>query len=860
MQNAFCNSEDLRNEADVEALFVEPLIRRLGYPDNRIRRKAAIETLPIPRGHRVENYSPDYVLLDSTGKPVVVIDAKSPIENPDDFRYQVSGYSLMINQRYDENPVRYCVVTNALNTELLQWDRGEPELVLRFGDFDPGDSQFANLRAAISYEVFNQEQAVQSVRPQYRRPTIAEIVVAFEKAHNIIRKKEKFGPTKAFYELTKLLFVKLRQDRNIHEIIGGEGSPPSLADFYFTVEWINQQPTPNPVTNSLFKEIQNDLEKQIRAGHKKRIFGEDEAIELRPSTILDVVRLIEGYDLHGIDEDLNGRMFETFLNATVRGKELGQFFTPRSVVKYMAKTARLRVKDRQLPRVIDACCGSGGFLIEALAELHYAINKNSQLTNAERTQLRSALETESLYGIEANDEIGRIARLNMYLHGDGGSLIYIADSLDKELQGEAGMPVEHQQQFDQLRQLFLDDNIRFDVVLTNPPFSMTYSTKEGGERRVLNQYDIVDGQTANSNVLFMERYCDLLKDGGDLLTVIDDTVLNGVNAKPYRQFLREHFVIRQVVSLPFNTFFRAQANIKTSILHLRKKQPGEEQGDVFMAITNNVGHDDHKGDTPHRDNLPEVANLFLEWDEHGRIPDLYRDNGIDEPLGCALQVFVVPADELRERIDAFNYAPDLRLLRERLTKKAESGDIVLKTGADFCLVPRISLRDKIALRGSVRDYIEITGVTRDGLVVESQQAVFEDLPTRAQILLQTGDVLFAKNNSSRGTAVLVPEWLDSGLATSGFISVRPDDEDEALMLWSIFRSEAWKTQVYYLAITASQPEVRDEIFNNDMLIPWPATAVQRSQVVISARRILQARKEERRAVEENRQTIDDFLL
>ena len=241
---------------------------------------------------------------------------------------------MLINQRFESNPLRYCVVSNALKTELLQWDRGDPDLVLRFNNFDTGDSQFAYLRAAISYQVFNQEQAVQSVRPQYHRPAISEVVWAFEKAHDIIRKKEKYGPTKAFYELTKLLFVKLRQDRGIHDAIR-DGLTPQPNQFYFTAEWIENQPTVNPVNDPLFRDIQTGLEAEIRRGRKKRIFKDDEAIELRPQTVLDVVRLIESYDLHGIDEDLNGRMFETFLNATVRGKELGQFFTPRSVVKYM---------------------------------------------------------------------------------------------------------------------------------------------------------------------------------------------------------------------------------------------------------------------------------------------------------------------------------------------------------------------------------------------------------------------------------------------------------------------------------------------------------------------------------------------
>ncbi len=859
MQNLFCNSEDLHNERDVEVSFLEPLIQALGFPSNRIRRNATIESLPIPRGSNVEYYSPDRVLLDSAGRPVVVIDAKHPDEDPSNYRYQVSGYALLINQRFEDNPIRYCLITNAFKTELLRWDRSEPDQVLRFNNFESGDSLFADLRATLSYQVFNQERAVRSVHPEYHRPSVSDIVRAFEKAHEIIRKKEKYGPTKAFYELTKLLFVKLRQDREIHDIIN-DGRTPEQRHFYFTVEWIESQPTVNPINAPLFRDIQTGLEEEIRRGNKKRIFNDDEVIEMQPQTIKDVVRLIESFDLHGIDEDLNGRMFETFLNATVRGKELGQFFTPRSVVKFMTKTARLRIRDGRLPRVLDACCGSGGFLIEALADLQSSIRRSSQLTNTDRSEQLSRLQSDAIYGIEANDEIDRVARLNMYLHGDGGSRIYIADSLDKQMTESVGIPGDRQEQFDQLRELLLGSNEVFDVVLTNPPFSMSYSRREEDERRVLDQYEIARGQSTNSNVLFVERYRDLLEEGGEMLTIIDDTVLNGVSAKPFRDFIRENFIIKQVVSLPFNTFFRAQANIKTSILHLRKKRPGEQQGDVFMAITNNVGHDDHRADTPHRDNLPEVASLFVDWDEHGVEPNIFRENEVKEPLGCPLQVFVVRSDMLKERLDAFYYSPELQNLRGQLIRKADMGDIILKTGSDFRVVPTLRAAEKEPLERSVLRYIEITGITRDGMVVDMLEAPFEDLPSRAQVPLQNGDVLFTKNISSRGTAIVIPEWLDGGLATSGFISIRPDNEEDALILWSILRSDIWRTQIYYLSVTASQPEVRDEIFRDEMLIPWPTDADHRSQIVASAERILRAREEERSANVSNQRTVDEYLI
>lgn len=860
-KNIFCNRSDLHNEADVEALFIEPLLHFLGYPTNRIRRKSSIERLVLPTtGAHGENYRPDYVLMDSGGKPVLVVDAKSPDENPSAYRYQVTGYALLINQRFvAENPIRYCMVSNGIITELLEWDREHPVLVLRFDDFESGNSNFVSLRSSIGYGVFNQEQAVREISPNYQRPTVGQVIAVFSNVHNIIRNSDKLGPTKAFYELAKLMFVKLRQDRHIHDKIS-DGDVPTRDDFYFTVDWIDRQPIENPISDTLFDSIQLHLESEYNLGRKKRIFLRNEKIELQPSTIKEVVRLLENLDLHGIDEDLNGRMFETFLNATVRGRELGQFFTPRPVVKYMTKSAQLKLLNRNLPHVIDGCCGSGGFLIEALVELSYVISNSGHLTNAEKDELNTRLETDTLYGIEANDEIGRIARLNMYLHGDGGSRIYVTDALDKALLGEPGVSDERQIHLEELRNKIQNQNLLFDVVLTNPPFSLSYSPNDAGQRIILEQYDVSGGRKRNSNVLFIERYRDLLAASGELLTVIDDTVLNGVNSDYIRDFIRDNFVIRQVVSLPFNTFYRAEAGIKTSVLHLRRKQPGEEQGDVFMAIANNVGHDNYKNDTPHRDNLPEITNLFLNWDTHGEVPSVIRQNEIVEPLGCPMQVFVVPSTKLEDRLDAFYYAPRLQSLRDDLYARVETGEIEIRKGSDFNLSDPISPEDRESLRTSQCRYIEISDVTRNGLVDKYRDYSFEDLPKRSNWIVQEWDVLFTKLRTSRGTSFVTTKNISGHIATSGFISVRAQNEEDALILWSIFRSKIWKRQVYYLSITATQAEVRDHIFLNEMVIPWPVDNELRTKIIGTARELLQTQQQEYLAAETNTNVLDALIM
>ena len=161
----------------------------------------------------------------------------------------------------------------------------------------------------------------------------------------------------------------------------------------------------------------------------------NEQIRLKPSTIRSVVELLQDYDLSDIDEDLNGRMFEVFLSAAVRGKNLGAFFTPRNVVEFMVEivspTVSRRGAETKIETLLDGCCGSGGFLIDIMADMQQKIRTNPGLTS-NAAVLERQLMTQHIFGIESNPDIARIARINMFLHGDGGSRIYRLDALDKQ--------------------------------------------------------------------------------------------------------------------------------------------------------------------------------------------------------------------------------------------------------------------------------------------------------------------------------------------------------------------------------------------------------------------------------------------
>ena len=115
-------------------------------------------------------------------------------------------------------------------------------------------------------------------------------------------------------------------------------------------------------------------------------------------------------------------------------------------------------------------------------------------------------------------------------------------------------------------------NESFGLILSNPPFSMNYQRSKEEDKHIIEQFSFTAGQSSvKSSVLFLTRYEKLLEPGGEMLIVLDDTLLNGKSYEELRKWILDKFVVLGVHSLPFNTFLKAKANIKTSILHLRKK-------------------------------------------------------------------------------------------------------------------------------------------------------------------------------------------------------------------------------------------------------------------------------------------------
>jgi len=791
-RNLFCRISDLSNEASVEAFFVLRLLAHLGYRDDEIKTKESIEELKIPRGSSTERYRPDFVLI-GRDVPCWLIDAKSPAEQIEKFTYQCAGYALQINRRLRAKPLRYYMLTNGLLTRVYIWDQDEAILSLRFSDFVADNHKFQTLVRLLSAESARRgwvDESAPTSGHRLIRPDMDTVKRAFSSCHRIIWKSEKMSPQAAFVEFAKILFVKLWEDRKLRDDPAmlekiGRGEPLPAAAVKFSAAWITAQldNDPNPISGLLFRQLVDALEQEILLRKRKRIFESGEQLKLAAGTAKRVVEQLEKFYLFGIDEDLNGRMFEAFLAATMRGQALGQYFTPRSIVKLVSRIAALHAGRDKIERVLDACCGTGGFLIEALTDMRRQVWDNPSLSTAEQQRLLEEIANEAIFGIDAGRDpmLARIARINMYLHGDGGSRVYATDSLRHPPEASAADSAEVRNDTNELRNL-MQNGLAFDAVLSNPPFSMDYSVTVPEEKEVLETYELATyggkGRSSlKSSVMFIERYWQLLKPGGRLITVIDDGVLGGKNFAGVRDFIRERFLIRAIISLHGDAFRRAGARVKTSIVYFVKRHPGVPEGQpaAFAFESRYVGLDDVTPKT--RPSVAEAArdNAAAEIDEiaHEYLRFLAGERG----------PWLVPPERLSDRLDAKFLLPwSVDTLHATWTG-AGADTVELETLVDVVDEP-------VVIEPEVR--YTFLRVSYDGRAEIGDSALGHEISYKHVARSTPGDIVVSNINAVNKAICVIPDDLGGLLISNEYtvLRLRKGVDAEPLYLWSVLRSTA----------------------------------------------------------------------
>ncbi|MGH9402669.1 MAG: N-6 DNA methylase [Terriglobia bacterium] len=847
IRNKFCELSALDNEASVEQFFASRLLTDMGYRDQQIKPKTSLETLATSRGRTKLNYKPDYALV-VRKKIRWVLDAKETGESLDEWTGQCSSYCLLLNQRNtSENHVKYYVLTNGVTTRVYQWDLEEPLLELAFTDFVDSNSKYQQFGDLLREDRFANPSTSATQGPTHtlRRLSIAEMNANFVWCHQFIYRKDDMSQSDAFMAFVKIIFLKLLSDKRVHsqhpELANAKEIVLPHAEVRFSKQWIEERETdhPNPLDALQFQSLIGKLEKEIQEGNRKRIFDATDHINLLPETIKGVVERLECSDLYAIDADLNGRLFETFLNATMRGKDLGQYFTPRSVVELAVKLAGIKVTKTKQDIVIDACCGSAGFLINILADMWEKVDNNSTLSQAEKMSLRKHIADDCIFGVDSarGPILARIARMNMYLHGDGGSRIYQADALDPDVVEVPTDSAELNRERSELRALLSIPGGFADVVVTNPPFAKEYQRKHPREAAILDRYTLAfdnrGGQrkakkSLKSSLMFLERYCQILKPGtGRIVTVMDDSILGGSKYKRVRDFIRENYIVLAVVSLPGDAFQRSKARVKTSLVCLRKRKDAtEEQPPVFMHYCTMVGIDD-----PARQRtLPvDSANRAAAKKEIADVGNAYEAFLNGESSAAK---WTVPAEAVSNRMDVksclpkpgrhvafwkkagYSVSPLSELLDIVYPKgRAEAQDIddeideVLETEEQSEVTLDEETDENLIVTRDCDDLVKHLRVRYDGFCEEGEEIYASDSKYVRLYRVKTNDIVMSHIGATYGAIAIVPQWLDGCVVTSEYTVFRAKPGMDQRLVWMLVRSPECRADLLMMATGISRNRV-----------------------------------------------------
>lgn len=813
-KNKFCNKNNLTNEPSVEQFFINRLINDLGYKDKHIKPKESISKLTVAKGSKKFFYKPDYVIV-VNGRPRIVIDAKAPNENILDWVEQCVSYSMILNRKSGKKDVEYFLLSNGSKTALWKLEEEEPLIELSFNDFWTDNLKYEKLRNYISLEsISKKKQGEEEKLVVIKKIDKEDAQKLFISCHKYIWKADKLSPTPAFIQFVKIIFLKLWHDK----ILLKEYVPDEYGNFVvpesartFSTKWIEsrEKDTDSPLNNLKYKELLGRIEDDILRRNKKRMFNSDDKIDLKPETIKAVVKKLENYNLHSIDDDLNGRLFETFLSATMRGEDLGQYFTPRSIVRLAVKLADIQVSEDYIDRILDACCGTGGFLIEALTEMRNKVKSNTSYSKSQSEGLQERIRNESIYGVDAARDpmLARITRMNMYLHNDGGSHIYFADSLDKEMKIGATEDREIKLELEELKEIFGKGN--FNIALTNPPFSMWYEIKNETDARILKKYDLAKINESRyrsrlrSNSMFIERYLGLLKPTGKLITIIDETILSSPDYSFVRDFIKKHFIIRAIVSLHGDAFQRQNSRVKTSLFFLEKKKDiNDKQPSVFMYPSMRLGVDDLPM-TSSKEKIAEARKLAEE-----EIEKIYHE--FQRYKKGEKDFWLIPPERLKNRLDV-KFCLNLQ---GRFVNKWK------KRGFDIEELSKLSnLREEVIRPSKFPEKkFKMLAISYEGRCQITEEKLGKHIKYSKMFLLRNGDLVISTYNSFNGAIGFITPEFDGSLASNVYIVLKCKDDVDAIYLWSILRTTEMRTDFLSKAVGMGRQTIGwDDI--KDLKIP-----------------------------------------
>lgn len=284
-------------------------------------------------------------------------------------------------------------------------------------------------------------------RPRFEQLKAASseaLLFAFRRYHNYIAANQGLQKSQAFWELLRLIFCKIHDERN---------SAAAKVQFYTGANERTGLNGPLKVKariDALFEAVKTEF---------PAIFQPNDAVSLKPPVLAYLVSQLQMYALLESDVDVKGHAYEEIVGSNL-DDDRGEFFTPRNVCNMAV--AMLDPDDGQL--ILDPACGTGGFLVAAMNHVigKIAAAETERWKDEDRARPRIADRTRrfaehGIVGIDFNPDLVKASKMNMVMNNDGSGGLYQANTLANPATWEDGLYARN----------LLG---RVDLLFTNPSF------------------------------------------------------------------------------------------------------------------------------------------------------------------------------------------------------------------------------------------------------------------------------------------------------------------------------------------------------------------------------------------------------
>lgn len=592
------------DEEIVRAFLIDRLVNELDYKPENIEIE---KEYSVKAGHGKLSPRIDILVKDEKGNPFFFIEAKAPDKFEKD-KSEIEGQLFSLAQAEEKDfktKVKYLVYYTADLQEEGILDKAiiiDFEKYRNYTDWENGGFISIATELTAGYGEPKKQPLIKGHEKHDLRTKInrEEIEGLGRNLHNVLWGGGGTNDSEIFYSLVNIILAKIQDEY--------EKEDEQEYDFqiYQYGSHIESSEKVYDRINQLYKRA---LKEQLNVSEQQKI-DDDNIINRNKfplNKLIYTVQALESFSfLEGrssLDgKDILGDFFESITRDGFKQNK-GQFFTPTPIVNFLLYALQLdnlaidRLNnDKHLPHIIDPSAGSGTYLVEAMKlitkEVKYKQFHKVKTSKDVKWRFEELFKPDYqenkwarnyLYGSEINFDLGTASKVNMILHGDGSTNIFVKDGL-LPFRFYVKETSPNYLETATADTLYNDKevNAKFDVVISNPPFSVDLDTQT--QREIKNAF--VFGDKKNSENLFLERYYQLLKEGGRLGVVLPESVFDTTENKYIRLFLFKYFNVKAIVSLPQVTF-EPYTSTKTSLLFAQKKT--KKQVEQWNALWDEYG-------------------------------------------------------------------------------------------------------------------------------------------------------------------------------------------------------------------------------------------------------------------------------